>query len=247
MRPKAPKITKLISVDPNTVDLSYKIDPFLHLFPPGLNQSVEIRSEYDPVNQWKSLPILYIDTKNDLQDVNHTISGLYPYTLYTLRIRMRSAAANQTDPNEYRKFWSPYVEQTIRTTAAKPKEPPLTSLGSFEVENYDIQRRSVFVYWRQIEDHFRNGPNFKYVITEVVEDGRQVPLVPNYVTKAYARFSNLRLTNYTFYVTSENDNGTASETASLFVPHYDQSKLLEYSQYKNDATQFAFSFLLKKS
>ena len=45
------------------------------------------------------------------------------------------------------------------------------------------------------------------------------------VTKAYAMFTDLRLANYTFFVTSENDNGTAGGPATkLFVPHYDKSK-----------------------
>ena len=106
--------------------------------------------------------------------------------------------------------------------------PPKMTLGSFETVSHDIQKRTIYVYWRQIPDFNRNGPNFTYIVTEVMEAGQKkiVPIVPNKVTKAYAMFTDLRLANYTFFVTSQNDNGTAEGPATkIFVPHYDQSKI----------------------
>ena len=52
------------------------------------------------------------------------------------------------------------------------------------------------------------------------------PMVPTKVTPAYALFEDLKDTAYTFFVTSENENGTAHQTpARLDVPSSDKSKL----------------------
>ena len=65
-------------------------------------------------------------------------------------------------------FRSPYVTREARTLADKPEMPPNMTLGSFEAVSHDIQKRTVYVYWRQIPDYNRNGPNFRYTITEVI-------------------------------------------------------------------------------
>ena len=44
------------------------------------------------------------------------------------------------------------------------------------------------------------------------------PLVPTKYTASYALFANLDLSNYTFFVTSENELGTAHNTSTVFVP-----------------------------
>jgi hypothetical protein len=46
--------------------------------------------------------------------------------------------------------------------------PPNMTLGSFEAVSHDIQKRTVYVYWRQIPDYNQNGPNFRYTVTEVI-------------------------------------------------------------------------------
>ena len=84
------------SVGPRTMDFRYEIDQHLHFFPPGLKQDAEYRSEYDPVDQWLSLPIDFIDTYAEINGVNQTVTGLHPYTLYTVRVRMRSKKSNES-------------------------------------------------------------------------------------------------------------------------------------------------------
>ena len=49
--------------------------------------------------------------------------------------------------------------------------------------------------------------------------------MPTKMTAAYALFEDLEHSAYTFFVTSENDNGTAHQTpARLDVPSADKSK-----------------------
>ena len=68
----------------------------------------------------------------------------------------------------FHNFRSPYVTREARTLADKPEMPPNMTLGSFEAVSHDIQKRTVYVYWRQIPDYNRNGPNFRYSVTEVI-------------------------------------------------------------------------------
>lgn len=217
MLPKPPIIETLISRKARSIDLRYSVEHNLHFFPPGLAQDVEYRSQYE--DQWTKIESIdFIDTHVGDYEVNHTITGLHPYTLYSIRIRMRSNASS--DP----KLWSQYATQETQTLPDVPDKAPETTLGSFEIVSNDIQSRNVFVYWHQIDDALRNGPNFNYIITDVLQGNKLMPIIPQKVTKAYALFSQLRLSNYTFHVTSQNDNGTANSTSKIFVPHNDQSK-----------------------
>ena len=53
----------------------YTIDHNLHLFPPGLRQDAQYKSEYDA--EWTQLPIDNIDTQNDISDVHWNITGMW--------------------------------------------------------------------------------------------------------------------------------------------------------------------------
>lgn len=215
MLPKPPIIETLISRHPRSIDLRYTVDHNLHFFPPGLAQDVEYRSEYD--DKWTKIESIdFIDTETGSWEVDHNITGLHPYTQYSVRIRMRSNDSND--------LWSQYATQDVTTLPDVPEKAPNTTLGSFEIVTNDIQSRNVFVYWSQIDDELRNGPDFNYYITEVLRGNEPMAIVPQKVTKAYALFTHLRLSNYTFHVTSRNENGTAKSTSKVFVPHNDQSK-----------------------
>ena len=147
------------------MDLQYQIDMHLHYFPPGLRTQAYYKSQYS--SDWTQLPNGYIDTADDEEIVNTTITELYPYTNYIFKIRMQSNNSNITDE----KYWSEYAVNTSKTLADVPDAPPQTARGGFEVVTHHLQKRNVFVYWRQIEEYFKNGPNFKYAITEVLQNG----------------------------------------------------------------------------
>lgn len=166
VRPNPPSEVSMESPNPYSIELWYKIDDKLHFFPPGLRQDVEVRSEFDLEGQWRPLDIPFVNTAKDIQDVNHTITGLNPYTTYTVKIRMQSMKA---DPH----LWSQTVMKESMTMASKPEIPPEVTLSSFEVVNHDWQTRSIFVYWKQIPRWRQNGPDFNYIITEVAEAGRK--------------------------------------------------------------------------
>ena len=76
----------------------------------------------------------------------------------------------QADPSETR-LWSDVVTATARTLPRVPSTPPRVAQGSFEVVG-GMQERRVYLYWQQIPDTARNGPDFSYVVTEVSEAGK---------------------------------------------------------------------------
>jgi len=51
--------------------------------------------------------------------------------------------------------------------AIPPSKIPQTNIGSFEI----LEDRSVYVYWKRVEKREENGPDFRYRITEVSQDG----------------------------------------------------------------------------
>ena len=82
-----------------------------------------------------------------------------------MQVRMLSRAANASDP----KMWSSYVQANATTKAEIPSDPPQTTLGSFEVVSHELQRRSIYVYWKNLPNKHHNGPHFGYEVTEVLE------------------------------------------------------------------------------
>ena len=62
-----------------------------------------------------------------------------------------------------------FILANTTTKAAIPKNPPKTTLGSFEVISHDLQKRKIYVYWSHIPEKEYNGPNFGYVISEVFQ------------------------------------------------------------------------------
>lgn len=112
----------------------------------------------------------------------------YAYTNYTIRVRLRSPFANKTE-----EFWSEPGILSIMTDSKSmqnaciyehtiffkmgsclifqfllfklvPDFPPETDLGSFESLRAAQDKRIIYVFWKSIPDHLKNGPNFHYEI-----------------------------------------------------------------------------------
>ena len=92
VRPNPPLDVKLVGASASTMDLSYKIDNDLHYFPPGLEQDVEYRSQYDPQDRWTRKIVPYVNTtavEHDVPlDANTTFTQLLPYTKYFVKVRI---------------------------------------------------------------------------------------------------------------------------------------------------------------
>ena len=69
------------------------------------------------------------------------------------------------------------------------------------------------------------------------------PLDPEKITKSYALFEHMHFTNYTFFITSKNDKGTANSTSQVFVPSYEKGIFLKCERFSKlffSKTMFVF-------
>ena len=98
-----------------------------------------------------------------------------------------------------------------------PGLPPRVDIGSFEIVEHNANR-DVYLYWQTIPPYFENGDNFTYKIVHVEENGRELFLLPNETTRAYAKFTGMSFNSYRFEIVTTNAVGANPETAKIFVP-----------------------------
>ena len=158
--PNRPEELEATDIQARQLTLKYRLDLHLHFFPPGFRAETYYKSEYNSISQ-VSKRYLNSTYEHFAQD----ITDLTPYTNYDIKLRIRSNATEEES------MWSDYANYTVRTLPDVPQNPPKTTPGSFEIVNHQMGKRNVYVYWSQIPDFERNGPNFRYIITNVLEGG----------------------------------------------------------------------------
>ncbi len=177
---------KANAVGPRNLQLHYQAPHELDHFKPGLRTRIQYRSEFDDQNDWTEFDTRDFDSHQG--NVNVTFGGLFPYALYTIRIRLQSnmvsekkvlsmkclfltnvsSQANETEE----RLWSEAAETTARTLASPPGMAPKVAPGSFEIVGGALQTRRVYLYWQHIPVEQQNGPDFKYQVTEVFKAGK---------------------------------------------------------------------------
>ena len=68
------------------------------------------------------------------------------------------------------RLWSRVAHAKVHTQQALPAAAPRMTPGSFEIVG-GLQDRTVYVYWQRIDPTQKNGKDFKYSVTSVVEAG----------------------------------------------------------------------------
>ena len=162
VRPKSPEKLQVSDIQTRQLDLTFKLDLHLHLFPPGFVSETYYKSEYNP--NWTPTERKWLNAS--FEEFSETLENLYPFTNYDFKVRIKSNATNETN-----EIWSDFSAYTATTVSDVPQNPPQTTQGSFEQIVHQMQKRNVYVYWRQIPDFQRNGPNHRYIITDVREGG----------------------------------------------------------------------------
>ena len=140
----------------------------------------------------------------------------YDWTNYSLAVRMISARADQTDE----RLWSRPVWLSERTLPSSPDFPPRTAPGTFQAVEETGGRRTVWVYWSQLEVGRHNGPGFNYSARALLN--RPQSQLPVLLTPSFAQFPGLPATSgLNFSVSSYNEAGGASQSSRVFVPSQD--------------------------
>jgi len=198
----------------NLLQFSYEIPRQMRHFPSGLIQDIQFRNQWE--DEWTNIDTSAWDLENN--SFSYNLEDLdYAWTNYTIQVKMLSGKGNISDS----KYWSKVSEITGSTLATRPQFAPRTHPGSFEVITGQ-KERTVIMYWEQLEEKYHNGPNFEYVITEVLEGEHSLPRQPSNQMSAYAEFKRLKLDNYTFFVTSKNEKGPAPNASKIFVAPKDK-------------------------
>lgn len=253
VRPGPAINVQLNSSSPSNIELSYDISNTMHHFEPGVYQAVRFKNDHNSEWKYITTTHLDITLEQftiQLKDLafawtNYTvevkmISGvekledLDPFDLYHINstkvCKVEAKTFSESKPVKTVQtciqdgpLWSDSVTVSGKTESSIPPHAPKTAPGSFEVVG-GLEERSVLIYWQKLPPTIYNGPGFGYDVTEVIEDGRVVPIVPNHIANAYAKFDRLNLINYTFFITSKNDIGDAPDTSSVFVAGSDLLK-----------------------
>lgn len=238
---------ELTSSSPSHLELSYDISKSMHHFDPGVYQAVRYKNDHNP--EWNYITTTHLDITQEQFMIQ--LQAEYAWTNYTVEVKMISGVEDLDDLDPFElhhinatkvckvekkiskrdpgscvqkgPLWSDSVTVSGMTQSSIPPHAPKTAPGSFEVVG-GLEERSVLVYWQKLPPTIYNGPGFGYDVTEVVEDGRVVPIIPNHVANAYAKFDRLNLSNYTIFVTSKNDVGDAPDTSKVFVAGSDLLK-----------------------
>jgi len=214
VRPGAPQNLHVAGVAYNELELRYEIPRSMKHFPPGLIQDIQFRNQWE--EDWTSVDTSDWDIKND--SFHHRLQNLsFAWTNYTVKVKMLSGEGNISEE----KYWSEVTEISGSTLARRPQFAPRTHPGSFEVISGQ-KERTVIIYWEKLEEKYHNGPNFEYVISQVLEGEHALPHQPSNQMSAYAEFKRLKLDNYTFFVTAKNENGSAQNPSKIFVAPKDK-------------------------
>ncbi|XP_063237543.1 cytokine receptor [Bacillus rossius redtenbacheri] len=212
--PAKPKDLSVIQTTSYSALLSWAVTHPMDNFLPGLSVKIEYRSQYDPKTVWQ-----LADTTNFKvsKHAHYNLTGLkYANTVYEARVYMKSAIAVDDA------YWSKPATVGIKTKATIPGASPETDIGSFEISSR-VLGREVFVYWQHINNFLKNGNDFKYVITDVRENGIQKQLFPVEMQNAYAKFKGLsKSSSYSFTIVSANAVGHSLESSKVFIPSEDE-------------------------
>jgi hypothetical protein len=201
----------------------------MQTFPVGVHHRIYYQCEYGE-KQWHFGGMIR-KVQHPAKEVTFNLTDLkYAHALCDIRVSLRSAEAQSDDES----MWSRNASITERTNSkgkrnnltesvdliylfAVPDEPPETNVGSFEIVSFgnSLQYREAYIYWRQISEEQKNGPEFSYVIS-VEEDPSNEPVE---LTNTYAKFKNLSISkSYTFSIWSKNINGSSARRSIIYIP-----------------------------
>ncbi|XP_014213058.1 cytokine receptor [Copidosoma floridanum] len=197
----------------NSAILQWKIAFPMEDFPPGMHLRVSYQSHWDSRDKWKTINIT---DKVVVKEGSYNLSGLtYANTIYDVRVALKSAYAVGED------MWSNFSYVTFRTLQTLPGQSPRTDIGSFEVEENNLNR-DIYLYWQAIPEQLENGRTFRYRFAIIMENKiHKYVRAEDYAatTHIYAKFEGLAHDiDYTFSIMTSNEFGIRKESAKIFVP-----------------------------
>ncbi|RXG59949.1 hypothetical protein Avbf_05214 [Armadillidium vulgare] len=149
---------------PSKIKVSFQLPKFLSFFPGGIIHRVKISGEC-PTNfqiMGKTYGKKFI-TENIQKP-------LYQGQKYTFTVQIRSG--NLSDEVDSEDWWSKPVTSLLTTPSSPPEIAPLTTHGGFHISDVESSNKTVYIFWKDIDNCSKNGRRFGYRV-EVFSDGRR--------------------------------------------------------------------------
>ncbi|RZB38682.1 cytokine receptor, partial [Asbolus verrucosus] len=206
-----PENLTALSTTPSSIYLYWMVPLSMQTFPPGVHHRILYQCEYDE-KKWRFGGEL-TDKPTSAERFFNLTNLKHAHALCDIRISLRSSKALADDES----MWSRNASITVRTSSKVPDKPPKTDVGSYEIvaSGNSLQYREAYIYWQQILEEQKNGPDFRYNVR--VEENPSIQ--PIELTNAYARFLNLSISSsYTFNIWSHNANGSSIHKSTVVIP-----------------------------
>lgn len=184
-------------VGSNNVTVFYDVPSHYNNSRLRFDYEISVKSEYEDV--WGKKEFLNVRPNETEQQ----LSLEYAFTVYNISIRRKSHKAPKHED-----MYSPLTFTNLQTKAKSPDRPPNSTFGAFYIHDDD----NLTIYWRELNRHEMNGPNFRYSISGSYH--------PKKLRNISADFSNLELTEsmHSFDVWSENNEGKSASPLTIDIP-----------------------------
>lgn len=172
---------------------------------------------YYKVNENVNRHIKIINITSKETHVVYSIKNLIPFTQYKFALRCRSNVSEGED------MWSENTTLVVLTKEDVPNKVPEITKEAFEIQQYG-NNYTITIYWKHVPEEFRNGRNFKYVVsyisTNALYKEDSILSFNNTInsSSSFVTFSNLDASiGYKFKIYSANNKGFSEKFSTITI------------------------------
>ncbi|CAK1546988.1 unnamed protein product [Leptosia nina] len=212
VRPDPPFNLKDVKIGTHSVVLKWwipnNIVDFLHC---GIDHKIEYQiAKIDNTTFFHEVNASSLPAKN--RTYKFQLTNLpYSHMQYEVRIYIKSKKAPDS-----KEFWSDFSYKVFYTDSERPRRPPDTTAGAFDRAVF-VDRRVIYIYWKQLEEYEEAGANFTYKVL-VSQDNRTQTLFPDKNKSLSYVMLNSSLSSMDVTIWSFNQIGSSLNSSHLYIP-----------------------------
>lgn len=205
--PKRPEEIRVLGniLTTNSAIIEFKLPNELQNIPEQLMFDVDVKNDVD--EEFKTLKSLNLEISKE--KIYLGLDALeYSFSNYNVRIRIKSKFTVDT-----KEMWSKYSSVSFQTKARIPDVAPIMCANCFSISDYG----NVYVYWKDLKNHEKNGKNFRYFIN-VYDENDKVILSKNETQKTVLMIGNdVKAKSMHVKVFSANKEGVSNKFSTINV------------------------------
>ncbi|CAG4979565.1 unnamed protein product [Colias eurytheme] len=212
VKPQPPSELKTIKIGTHKVVLKWSISNNMYDFVPcGVQHKIQYQiAKIDNKTSFHEVDTSMLPIKNKTYKFNLT-NLEYAHMQYEVRIYIKSVMAPDSPD-----FWSDFSYVVFYTASERPQRPPDTAAGAFDRSLY-VDRRILYIYWKQLEYYEEAGANFTYKVL-VSQDNKTQTLFPDKSKSLSYVMLNASLSSLDVDIWSFNINGSSVNSSHLYIP-----------------------------